>query len=498
VVDQCRLLAHICSAKGPDEGAGDDQQRHRRGELRHKEKGAHAGAARGVAVTRLVSLEQRRDVDPRGVECRDHAEDERREHADGRRIKQNARIELDGEPGRFRQRGPDEVDRPSGKEDPNPAAGEREKQALGQQQPHEAGPGGTGRQADRDLLAARHGARQQEVRDIRAADPQDQADHHQRKDDHEEKLNLLLLRHGPAPSLGPRDRGAQRAVRKKGRGLRGERPQFRDNLGGCHILAQPSEHPPPVLGRILPPRSNGSDCRGHPHRDPERWAFGSEAVKGARGDPQNCGRRAVDHNRLSNDGGVARQRSHPELIIEHGFRRGVRVPGRCRVEKPSAGRTNAEYAEISLRNRRDDAPQTDVSKSNVHAQRLPRGNARHRAAVVSHVAKRRKGHAPADLYDPARFRHSAHRLKEDCVDDAENGRIETDACRKGDHRHGREAGLAAVGSQRVSNVARQLAQPPDDSRACDQSILRYEADVVALRPAAAFAALRASRLQPAG
>ncbi len=72
-----------------------------------------------------------------------------------------------------------------GEREADGAAGEREQDAFGEQLPQDAGAARAERRADRHLLLARHRARQQQVRHVRAGDEQDEPDragqHQQRR-----------------------------------------------------------------------------------------------------------------------------------------------------------------------------------------------------------------------------------------------------------------------------------------------------------------------------
>ena len=226
MIDQCRLFADVSGNDRAHERAGDDDQCHGRGELGNQEESAHAHAAADVAMRRRpIALQQRRHVDARRVQRRYQAEQQRRGDADRCGVEQHVRVEVDRQPRRLRQRQPDEVERPHCQQDAECAAGEGEQQAFRQQQSDQTEPAGTVCQADGDLLTAGGCAREQQVGDVRAADPQNQRDDHQRQDHDEQELDTLLRRHRTGPQLGA-DRPEQCAVRIHGGEARGQRPQL--------------------------------------------------------------------------------------------------------------------------------------------------------------------------------------------------------------------------------------------------------------------------------
>ena len=87
-------------------------------------------------------------------------------------------------------------------------AGAGQQQALGEQLPRDAQARRAERQAQAELLAARGGARQQQVREVRARDQQ-----HQPDDDHDRQQRPTVARRGDPESpfaAGSRRNGSLR------------------------------------------------------------------------------------------------------------------------------------------------------------------------------------------------------------------------------------------------------------------------------------------------
>ena len=156
-------------------------------------KSARRRAPRTLTV-RLVpfGLQDRRDVAARGLECGHETGQHRRQARHGRRVGEHRRVERHVDRAELAEGGEDDVQRPRADEDAERAAREREEQRLAEQEQHDAPAAGAGGETDRNLAAPADAARQQQVGDVRAGDPQQRRDDHERDHRDQQELDALL------------------------------------------------------------------------------------------------------------------------------------------------------------------------------------------------------------------------------------------------------------------------------------------------------------------
>ena len=435
----------------PHERARDEQEGGGRGELRHQEEGPDAPAAAGTAGAGVVALQQRRDVDARGVQRRHQAEEHRRRDADGAGVEQHVEIELDRESRRLGQDRPDEIAAPDGEQQSSGTAGEREQDAFREQQPDQARPSGAVGHPDRDFLAPRGRARQQEVGDVRTAYPQDEPDHHQRQHDDEQELDPFLRGDGAGEPLAA-GRGAQRLGGKAMRLASRKRGQLRVDLFDRTAVSDPPEDAPAGLAGVVP-SGRGTTHRGkHTERHPQRRPFGPEAVEGLWRDAANGRRRVVDQDGLTDGLRIAAEGVPPELEVHDHFGVRHRHALVLHVEEASPPGADAEHGKVLVGHGWHHTPLHDVAVAQPDANRLPRGDAVERAYAVAQVAERRERDPRADRGDAIGLGHAADRLEKDGVDDAEHRGVQPDAGRQREYSDGREDRLPPPATQRVADV----------------------------------------------
>ena len=129
------------------------------------------------------------------------AEDERRHEPDARGEREHAqidrRVEVVGRELRDEERRPEAGDR-----QPERRAGAGDEQALADELPRDARARGAEREAHRQIAPPRVGARQHQVRDVRARDEQHRADHHHHRDERllEARPERRIAPSPPAPA----------------------------------------------------------------------------------------------------------------------------------------------------------------------------------------------------------------------------------------------------------------------------------------------------------
>ena len=164
----------------------DGDQDHRQGHLRSHQRGS-AGEAPSASECRVSGADRAAQVHPGGFHCRAHAEQQGAAHRHDQAEDQRPFIELhprwlNGVAGVLDLPQDLDADPPDG--ETAQAAGERERHALGDQLPDQAGAACSHRQPQRDLAGTPGAPAGEQSGDVRAGHPQDHGgenrqEHHQ-------------------------------------------------------------------------------------------------------------------------------------------------------------------------------------------------------------------------------------------------------------------------------------------------------------------------------
>ncbi len=197
------------AVEAAEEQARADQQHAGQGHLGHDERVARGGRrARGAALVggareRLAAVAVR-EIE-RGQHAAREARERRQADRDGERQRVDARVlqqrDAEGLEARQAARGQD------GERQPDERAGERQQQALHERLPHQVAPARAECCAHRELLPARVGADQQQVREVDAGDREHAGDgpgQHQERRPEASTQRVVDRRSRGRRSLGPR------------------------------------------------------------------------------------------------------------------------------------------------------------------------------------------------------------------------------------------------------------------------------------------------------
>lgn len=258
--------------------------------------------------------------------------EQRREHhggsGDGQREEEDAAVDGELERHRHRQRGPEGAQRIRGPESQCDARGpaeDGEHQPLGEQLPDQAGPAPAQREPHRQLPPAHRGPRQQQIREIGAADQEDQTcDAHQESEELGDRTANagedpgLALGQDRHPALLPGDVGPLLGVRPV------EPRRYHSELtlrllDGGPVL-QPADQREPAVTSLLQPivrriehllgGEAGPDLHSHaPDGATESARRHTTDGEGVSREPE----RSPDHT------GVAAEAPDPETVGDHGL-----------------------------------------------------------------------------------------------------------------------------------------------------------------------------------
>ena len=333
---------------------------------------------------------------------------------------------------------------PERAEEAEPAAGDGEKQALGEEQAHEARAGGAERDADRDLVPPRQRPREEKVRDVGAGDEEDEPDGGEEDEDLRARASDEVL--------------AQRDEARAGlvgvavlAEAAGERAELRLRLRGGDAGGEPRDDVEVVrahVGDRIDRRAQGVLGDDEARRRPElaglreAHALGDDADDGVR--------LPVEEDGSPDDAGVGVEAAAPGPLGEDDLTAAVDP----RAEPAAEHRLEA-----------DDAEEIAGDDHAVDAHRpLVAGDVEGGVAVSGDSAQR--GHAGSPLHDVrARGRVLLAGLdllvvdrdqpigvvegqgpEEHRVHDAEDGGVGSDAERQRDDRDEREAGSLDEGA----------------------------------------------------
>ncbi len=323
--------------EAPQEEAGARQERDREGHLRHRERAAHpAPAAREQAASAFAK--GCGGGPPRGEDRGYGAEHDRGEEGAGHGEGDHHAVQPDLLEARhvagLQQE--DQIAAP-GRDDQARAGPESTQHGrLREELAHEAAAARAHRRAHGELPLARRGARQQQVRDVRAGDQQDEA--HRAEQDEERRAHLsdhgLVQRaHGEAHALvrigigggQARADGGRLGPRRFGGGARIEAPDGREIPG------------PPALGTKPLVVFEGP---------PERAAAGE--VEARRGHADDRVGHAVQDQGLAHRGGRGAEALPPEALAQHHHPvlAGLVFPGR--KVRPTTGVTRSRSKKAVL------------------------------------------------------------------------------------------------------------------------------------------------------
>ena len=178
---------------------GDERQRDLRDHQHLTQRKETTQSSMRRASRHHLVLEDRHDVRLRRLDGGREAEDHAGRHRENGGEGQDTRVNREILPDRQRQlqiRGDERVEEPVGEQQSEAAAGQREQRAFGDELPYQPKAPRAEREPERDFLAAARGAPEQEVRDVRARDEQDDANHrhqdHRQADDWRSGLALRI------------------------------------------------------------------------------------------------------------------------------------------------------------------------------------------------------------------------------------------------------------------------------------------------------------------
>ena len=172
------LELHECA----NQQRGSDDQNQREGHLRHDQYGAELAAAKADAGAAAALVERGSKVGARGADRRHEAEENPGEDRDAEGKEQDGWIEGHAASGFADSRkipgadGQEQTDASESENEAEKAAGQRERQALGQQLADDLEATSAERGAGRELALSYRGAHQQEIRDVGARNEQHEAD----------------------------------------------------------------------------------------------------------------------------------------------------------------------------------------------------------------------------------------------------------------------------------------------------------------------------------
>ena len=235
-------------------------------------------------------------------------------------------------------------------------AGERQQQALHQELADELPPARAERRLDRHLLLSGRGAREQQVRDVRARDQQHEA--HEPLEDDERLLEAIPQVGLPARGRDEQERLLQEAlprvrelleelakeflllalpIQHAQRGLR---------LFHRHAGLQAPEHVEPGVTLVLELVPGGRDGRLHHHGHPQvRGDPRVGALEAGVGDADDGERAAVQTDRRAHDVGARAEAVPPEVVLQHRDRVAVLHGVVRHVQHTARVRANPEHVE---------------------------------------------------------------------------------------------------------------------------------------------------------
>ena len=242
---------------------------------------------------------------------------------------------------------------PSGDQQSEAAADDREQQAFGQQLAHDARARRPDRDAHRHFAAPRASPCEQQVRQVGARDEQ----HDRHHDPHRQQR----IAHGLAalelsPRAGP-DTQARQLRRRQRRPSCGDallhqevERRLRPGRIDAGLEAPHHQHPPErgILRRLFRVCLNEPPPHGERQRHVRRVADLQRAFEPARGDARDRHRDAVDDQRFADRVGRPGETPLPERVADHRDRRSTR-PIVGRDQGPAGRRRHAEHVEVVAR-----------------------------------------------------------------------------------------------------------------------------------------------------